>query len=179
MLGIEPTVLPTGLESEETNEDSGQSGPGSQVMLLPPPAGSPEITRSPHLTDRQFIWVTYRLSTMDDLEACAAAQVPPDEVIEWRKDPQFGDFLVTALKDKSKTFRDLTAHLLPETGRVLYRLLTSTDLRQQAKGAQMLLRHQGLFLDTLQVKDEAAIASLLTKLREPGQTEILDITPRQ
>lgn len=152
----------------------GASGP----LAHPDYSVVPDLVKSPHLTDRQFIWVTYRLSTMDDLEACAAADVPADEVLEWRRDEQFNQFLRGALADKNKTFRDLTSHLLPETGRVIYRLLTSPNLRDQAKGATLLLRQQGLFLDKVEVMDQAAIAGLLSKLRTPGPVEIIDVEPR-
>jgi hypothetical protein len=86
--------------------------------------------------------------------------------------------LESALRDKNQTFRDLTSHMLPEAAREVYRLLTTGNLKDQAKGVQMLLRHQGLFVDTVRVQDEAAIASLLSKLREPGIVEIQHVTPR-
>jgi hypothetical protein len=185
--GLDLTLRPSDLGLESPADDTGSSEPEeTQVRSSPawepthsqPPAPVLALSRSPHLSERQFIWVTHRLSTADDLEACVAADVPADEVIEWRKNASFCGFLESALRDKNQTFRDLTSHMLPEAARAVYRLLTTGNLKDQAKGVQMLLRHQGLFVDTVRVQDEAAIASLLSKLREPGIVEIQHVTPR-
>lgn len=178
-LGIEQTA------SDTATENAAPLYSQKPPVLTPIPSesrsdpGGDVLVKSPHLSERQFIWVTYRLSTMDDLEACAAAVVSVDEVLEWRQDERFNGFLAGALEDKAKSFRDLTSHLLPETSRAMWRLLTEGNLKDQAKGVALILRHQGLFVDTVRVEDQAAIASLLDRLRSRQPVTINDVTPRE
>lgn len=131
-----------------------------------------------HLTERQFVWIAHRLSLSDDLEACVAAAVEPDEVLEWRKETAFNQAVADALTDKRGNFRPLSTNLLPLALRTMYSMIASTNPRERKDGMNMLLRSQGLFVDTVQTVDADSVNQLLSKLRQPVTVQIIDMEPR-
>jgi len=165
--------MPSDIETEER-------------QLLPlPPRGNFRVEISPetggsslHLTERQLVWVAHRLSQADDLYACAASGVEPDEVIEWRNDPDFSAFLERSLRDKSGNFRPLTENLLPIATRTLYDLLANGNNRERQRALSQLMKIHGFEVQTVRKEDPEAIQDLLSRLRQPVPVEVVDIEPR-
>jgi hypothetical protein len=132
----------------------------------------------PHVTATQLRWLTHRLESGDNLEACTASEIDPLTVLGWMSDPQFRSVFDQALENKREGFKALTAHLLPAVIRALQDLLTAGSNKDKKEASQLLLRAQGLLIDKASVISPDAISSLFQLLRQeqPVQPKIIDMT---
>jgi hypothetical protein len=142
------------------------------------------ISDQPALSEPQLIWLTHRLGTRTDDEACAATyaetETPIDltTVEEWRRDPTFEGVYQSALSNKREAFRYIGGQMLPKALRVMWGLLHSTSPRAQVQGLQLLLRSQGLLIDKVQRVDTEALADLVARLREHHPAPVITVTPK-
>lgn len=131
------------------------------------------VSDQPSITEPQFIWLSHRLGTRTDEEACALtyaeSETPIDlpEVEQWRRDPVFESVYQDMLKNKREAFKYLITQMNGKALRVLWGLLHSSRERAQVQGLQLLLRAQGLLIDKVQTTDPEAIHDLMAQLRAP------------
>lgn len=151
---------------------------GDVVLESLPGSLVPEAEHLPHLTERQLLWITFRLGMANDMDACNATKVDPQEVLDWRADPAFNDYMTSCLGNKRTAFRGLMTHMLPKAARALDRLLESTNERSLEKGIALALRLQGLLVDTVRHEDPDAIRKLLEQLNSVTPYTPPQIRPR-
>lgn len=148
--------------------------PLDSISLAQPPA--PEETFT-HLTERQFEWLSFRLGTDTDADACEAVTLDPLEVSAWRGDPAFEAVYQRALENKREAFRVLGTHMLPKALRVINKLLDLPSVKANQIGLQLLLKTQAL-LDQPQHDQADRIVQLLDVLRTPGRVVMSETQPR-
>lgn len=136
-------------------------------------------TGATHLTERQTVWISHRLSLGDDLDACVSAGVSVEEVISWRENPAFSLAVQQGLWDKRGAFRQLTEQMMPLATRVIYQMLASGDDKTRAKGLALLLRSHGMLIDVKQTSSPDQVRELLEQLRAPVQVEVANVEPRE
>jgi hypothetical protein len=130
---------------------------------------------SPHLTEDQFAFLSWRLGLASDEEAADALGAELElgepyslEVIEaWHANPGFEGVYQTAIGNKREGFRLLAGHLLPKGLRVINSLLDSPSDKAREKGLTLLLRAQGLLIDKVTTASPDDISRLFASLREP------------
>ena len=143
------------------------------------------VSDQPSVTAQQFIWLTYRLETASDLEACQAtyaamdAPVDLDVVWKWREDAQFEAIYQECLANKREAFRYLGGQALPRALRALWQLLGSPSDRSKVQGLNLLLRSQGLLIDKVETHDPEAVEQLMAQLRERRPAQVIQGDYRQ
>lgn len=155
-----------------------------------PPAGSEDIQAqikqakrdatglvqggAPHLTEDQFLWLSYRLGVAADKEATELSGIPGSAVTLWMTQPEFHAVYTVCLQDKRDAFRALGTQLLPKALRVINEMLDSASPRSQSQGLNYLLRTQALLIDKIQQVDPNAINALMNSLRESKPVQVLE-----
>jgi hypothetical protein len=140
------------------------------------------VGAQPHLTEQQFLWLTYRMASETDKEANDLSGVTPDVLARWRENPDFTTILDGAMGNKREAFRQLGGHMLPKVLRTLYTLLDDPNTRVRVNAAGMILRTQALLVDKANRPDNNILNQLIVTLREarPYQTrETIDGEFRQ
>lgn len=173
----EPDVVPAKPDAMTAEVISPTVAPTGELPALPalPTALGEAFT---HLSERQFDWLSWRLGTATDDEACEAAEIDPAEVLVWRGDPAFEAVYQRALENKREAFRVLGTHMLPKALRVINRLLESSSFKANQAGLQLLLKTQAL-LDQPQKDQSEQVNRLLEALRMPGTVVPAEIRPRE
>ena len=140
------------------------------------PAGL-AVDAQPHLTRQQLYWLAYRLDLGTDGEASVEAQIDPDLVRKWKRDPVFMGIYQECMANKREGFRFLTQAALPQVFRVLLDILNSAaSPRAQLSAAALLLRVQALLIDKVQTHNQDAVDILIAHLRSPRQLPPATIT---
>lgn len=131
----------------------------------------------PHVTSQQLRWLTYRLESGDDREACDLSGTDPYQILSWMADPGFRATYESALDNKREGFKTLTSHLLPSVIRSLQEMLDKGNMKDKKEASALILRAQGLMVDKSQSVDPNAIQGLFALLREerPVEARILDV----
>lgn len=139
-----------------------------------------------HLTEQQFEWLTWRMGVASDEEACEQSDIDQSLVDTWLADPEFSQVYQDSLANKREAFRYLSSQLIPKTLRTINALLDSESISAQVKGANLLLRAQGLLMDKRVVASSDDIARLREALLAPSSApanssppsgSIIDVTP--
>jgi hypothetical protein len=132
----------------------------------------------PHITADQLRWLTYRLESGDNQEACERAETDPLTVLEWMADPDFFFIFKSALENKREAAKTLTSHLLPSTLRTLQDILATGSHKDKLAAATLVTRLQGLLVDRVSSAGQGTITDLFRLLREEKvvQPQIIDMT---
>lgn len=125
----------------------------------------------PHITAAQLRWLTYRLESGDDREACLLSETDPIDVLAWMADPGFRATYDAALENKREGFKVLTSHLLPSVLRALQHMLAHGTNKDKKEASTLILRAQGLLIDKAPTTSPDAIQALLAILREERPIE--------
>lgn len=131
----------------------------------------------PHITAQQLRWLTYRLESGDNQEACESSGIDPLEVLAWMGDPGFLATYQAAIENKREGFKTLTSHLLPAVIRSLHDMLETGSNKDRKEASLLILRAQGLLIDKAVTADPQAINALFSLLREerPVEARILSM----
>lgn len=129
----------------------------------------------PHVTEQQFEFLSWRVGTATDEEACTYAEIDPDLLLDWLMDPNFVAVYETCLANKREGLKLLSVHLNGKVLRVINRMLSSSSEKSQKEAANMLIRIQGLYVDKTQGVDRDAITRLMEEIMRPKPATVLDI----
>ncbi len=132
----------------------------------------------PHITAAQLRWLTYRLESGSNAEACTLSETDPLTVLQWMAEDGFRATYEASLENKREGFKTLTAHLLPAVIRSLQEMLDSKTMKDRKEAATLLLRAQGLLVDKTSLVSPDAVHALFSLLREerPIEARVIDMT---
>lgn len=176
----------TALESPpESPPESPLEAPTALEILPPtphPPASKKDTLgfptdAQPHVTAAQLRWLTFRLESGDNAEACSLSGDDPLTVLTWLGDPEFFEVYQAALDNKREAFKTLSSHLLPAVIRSLDDLLRTGSNKDKKEASTLILRAQGLLVDKTGVVDPGSITALFSLLRQdqPVEARVLDM----
>lgn len=129
------------------------------------------------LSERQFLFLSWRLGCASDEEAADQADIPLLDILSWRSDPEFESVYQRVSDNKREAFKVLGTHLLPKALRVIDKMLESDSIRANTAGLQYLLKTQAL-LDQPAVDQSEQVGKLLDALRIRQAIEPLALAPR-
>lgn len=132
----------------------------------------------PHITEEQFVWLSYRLGLDTDEQACLVSGIEEVVVAGWMTRPEFVAVMRASLANKREGFKLLITHLNPKGLRVISEMLDSESSLDRRAGLNALLRAQGLLIDQHKKIDADAISTLIAQLRAPGETRVAKIGDR-
>lgn len=145
----------------------------------PPPDGGPR------LSERQALWITFRIESRSDDEATRrynkslvssqAGELEPLEVAVWRQDPEFAEFLDVIPRSKKRAFTMLTENLLPAAYRAIFALITADKDWGRKHGVELLLKIHGLLIDRTQRDDSGELAQLIKMLRTTVESPVVNV----
>lgn len=133
---------------------------------------------SPHLTEAQFDWLTYRMGMDSDNSATIASGLDPTIVILWFRDASFIAVYESILENKREGFKTLIPHINGKVLRRINAMIDSDSPTLQKAGVNFALRAQGLLIDTIKTVDKGKMEQLLESLRNEKPVQILDAEVR-
>lgn len=132
----------------------------------------------PDLTDTQVTWLSYRLDTGNDEEATARSGIDP---AAWSNDSEFIRVYQMSVGNKREGFKYLGTQMLGKALRVISQLLdralNENDVRAAQTALNMLLRSQGMLIDSLKVDSKSDVANLFELLRQEQPVTVEAIRP--